>query len=168
MRFFALVIFMSPMLPAQQPMDSDFAQAVKEWTTKPEFSSPLVDHLPKSATVPSPKDILGHHIGAPKKLTYYGEILGYYRALAAKTPRVKIVDIGKTDEGRDSMVVFIGSEESIRNLETTRTNLARLADPRGITPAQARDIIEKTKPIYHLMGGLHSGETGPPKVLLKR
>ena len=26
--------------------DPDFAKAVKEWTTKPEFSSPLVDHLP--------------------------------------------------------------------------------------------------------------------------
>ena len=27
--------------------DPDFARAVKEWTTRPEFSSPLVDHLPK-------------------------------------------------------------------------------------------------------------------------
>ena len=32
-----------------------FCQAVKEWTTKPEFSSHLVDHLPQSTTVPSPK-----------------------------------------------------------------------------------------------------------------
>ena len=68
------------MLSAQQSLDADFAKSVKEWTTKPEFSSPLVDHLPKSATVPSPKDILGHHIGAPKKLTYYAELLTYYRA----------------------------------------------------------------------------------------
>ena len=32
--------------------DEDFARSVKEWTTKPEFSSPLVDHLPKVAGVP--------------------------------------------------------------------------------------------------------------------
>ena len=62
--------------------DPDFARAVREWTTKPEFSSPLVDHLPKVAGVPSPKDVLGHHIGEPKKLTYYADILKYYRALA--------------------------------------------------------------------------------------
>src|SRR5476651_1141425 len=62
--------------------DPEFARLVKEWTTKPEFSSPLVDHLPKVAGVPSPKDILGHHIGEPKKLTYYADILKYYRALA--------------------------------------------------------------------------------------
>ena len=65
-------------------MDPEFAKSVKEWTTKPEFISPLVDHLPKSAAIPSPKDILGHHIGAPKKLTYYEDILRYYRALAAR------------------------------------------------------------------------------------
>ena len=148
-------------------MDPDFAKSVKEWTTKPEFMSPLVDHLPKSTTVPSPKDILGHHIGAPKKLTYYGELLTYYKALAAKSPRVKIVDIGKSDEGRDQIVVFIGSEDTIKNLETYRKNLARLADPRGLTEAQAHDLIANTKPLYHLMGGLHSGETGPAEMLME-
>ena len=61
--------------PAVAQDDPDFARAVKEWTTKPEFSSPLVDHLPKVAGVPSPKDVLGHHIGEPKKLTYYGDIV---------------------------------------------------------------------------------------------
>ncbi|HEX8186055.1 MAG TPA: hypothetical protein VF747_14930, partial [Blastocatellia bacterium] len=65
---------------AQQQQDEDFAKSVKEWTTKPEFISPLVDHLPKVAGVPSPKDVLGHHIGAPGKLTYYADIVGYYRA----------------------------------------------------------------------------------------
>jgi len=129
--------------------------------------SPLVDHLPKSDTVPSPKDILGHHVGAPKKLTYYGELLTYYRALAAKSPRVKIVDIGKTDEGRDSIVIFLGSEDTIKNLDTYRANLAKLADPRGLTSAQAQDLIAHTKPLYHLMGGLHSGETGPAEMLME-
>ena len=71
-----------------QAMDPDYAAQVKEWTTKPEFLSPLVDHLPKSASVPSPKDVLGYYIGAPKKLTYYADVTRYYDALAAKSPRV--------------------------------------------------------------------------------
>jgi hypothetical protein len=154
-------------LAAQQQMDPDYAKSVKEWTTRPEFMSPLVDHLPKSATVPSPKDILGHYVGAPKKLTYYGELLTYYRALAAKSPRVKIVSIGQSDEGREQIVVFVGSEDTIKNLDTYKANLAKLADPRGLTPAQAQDIIAHTKPIYHLMGGLHSGETGPAEMLME-
>ena len=115
--------------------DPDFARAVKEWTTRPEFISPLVDHLPKVAGIPSPKDILGHHIGEPKKLTYYADILKYYRALAAATPRVKVVTIGKSNEGRDLVVVFVGGDESIRNLEVYRGDLAQLADQRTVTNA---------------------------------
>src|SRR5438105_6172574 len=147
--------------------DPDFARSVKEWTTRPEFGSPLVDHLPKVAGVPSPKDVLGHHIGEPKKLTYYADILKYYRALAAATPRVKVQSIGKSDEGRELVVVFVGADESIKGLEQYRTYLGQLADPRTLTDAQARDVIAKAKPIYHLMGGLHSGEVGPSEMLME-
>src|SRR5579863_579156 len=111
-----------------QQMDEDFAKSVKEWTTRPEFISPLVDHLPKSSGVPSPKDVLGYHAGAPNKLTYYADMIKYYHALEAKSPRVKVINIGKTDEGRECTIVFVGSEESIKNLETYRGYLAKLAD----------------------------------------
>src|SRR5471032_3351041 len=147
--------------------DPDFSRLVKEWTTRPDFTSPLVDHLPKVAGVPSPKDILGHHIGEPKKLTYYADILKYYRALAAASPRVKVISIGKSNEGRDLVVVFVGADESIKNLETYRGYLAQLADPRKISDAQAKEIIAKAKPMYHLSGGLHSGEVGPSEMLME-
>jgi hypothetical protein len=150
-----------------QTMDPDYAARVKEWTTKPEFLSPLVDHLPASSTVPSPKEFLGHHIGAPKELTYYADVLRYYDALAAHSGRVKVMHIGKTEEGRDSVIVFVGSEDSIAHLEDNRKNLARLADPRGLTDTAAHDLIAKTKPIYTLSGGLHSAELGPPEMLME-
>jgi hypothetical protein len=151
----------------QAEMDPDYAAAVKSWTTKPEFMSPLVDHLPKSATVPSPKDVLGYYIGAPKKLTYYADITRYYQALAAKSPRVKVIETGKTEEGKTTLIVFVGSEDSIAKLDTYKRNLARLADPRGLIDAQAHDIIAQTKPIYTVMGGLHSAEFGPPEMLME-
>jgi hypothetical protein len=50
--------------PAQ--VDADFISLVKQWTTKPEFLSPLVDHLPLKTGVPTPEDVLGYHIGQPK------------------------------------------------------------------------------------------------------
>ncbi|HET7619815.1 MAG TPA: M14 family zinc carboxypeptidase [Vicinamibacterales bacterium] len=158
-------------LPARQqstqPQDAEFARLVREWTTKPEFLSPLVDHLPKVAGVPSPKDVLGYYVGAPKKLTYYADMLKYYRALAAASPRVKVINIGTTDEGRECVIVYVGSDESIRNLDQEQRDLAQLADPRDITDAQAKTIIARAKPIYHLMGGLHSSETGPPEMLME-
>src|SRR5262245_25666584 len=150
-----------------QTQDDEFARRVKEWTTRPEFMSPLVDHLPLAPGIPSPKEILGYYIGTPKVLTYYSSVLNYYRTLAAKTPRVRVLPIGKTDEERECVVVVIGSEQSLQNLEQNRLHLARLADPRSISETQAQEIIGKTKPIYHLIGGLHSGETGPPEMLME-
>lgn len=150
-----------------QPQDEEFARLVAEWTTAPNYSSPLVDHLPKVRGVPSPKDILGHHIGAPATLTYYADILRYYRALSAATPRVRVETIGRSDEDRELVVVWVSSDENMRTLQKNRDNLAKIADPRGLSAAQIKQLIATTRPHYHLMGGLHSGETGPSEMLME-
>ena len=79
--------------------------------------------------IPSPKDVLGHHVGAPATLTYYADILKYYRALAAATPRVKIETIGKSDEDRELVVVWVSSDENIKSLHRTATTSRRLPIP---------------------------------------
>ena len=150
-----------------QPQDQEYAKLVKEWTTSPQFMSPLVDHLPTAPGIPTPKDVLGYYVGAPKKLTHTVDLASFYRALAAASPRAKVMTIGKTDEGRDCVVTVISDEDTIRNLDTYKSYLARLADPRGLTDDGAREIIAKAKPIYFFTGGLHSAETGPPEMLME-
>ena len=152
---------------SSQPQDEEFARLVAEWTTAPYYLSPLVDHLPKVNGIPTPKDVLGHHIGAPATLTYYADILKYYRALADATPRVRVETIGKSDEDRELVVVWVSSDENMRNLQHNRDNLAKLADPRSLSADQVKQLIATTKPHYHLMGGLHSGETGPSEMLME-
>jgi hypothetical protein len=152
---------------AQQSQDADYARLVKEWTTRSEFMSPLVDHLPKAASIPTTRDILGYYVGEPKKLTHYADLIRYYNALAAASKRVKILTTGQTDEGREQVVVVIASEETVRNLDTYKGYLAKLADPRGLTGDQAKQIISEAKPIYMFSGGLHSAETGPPEMLME-
>jgi hypothetical protein len=151
----------------KQVQDEDFAKAYQEWTGEAKYGSPLVDHLPKVAGIPTPKDVLGHHIGAPRTLTYYADIVKYYRALEKATPRVKVESIGKSDEGRDLVVVWVSSDANMKRLQQNRDNLAKLADPRGLPDAEVQSLINTTKPHYHLMGGLHSGETGPSEMLME-
>jgi len=151
----------------KQAQDEEFAKLYKEWTGNPIYGSPLVDHLPKVPGIPTPKDVLGYYIGAPGKLTYYEDILKYYRALAAATPRVRVESIGKSDEGRELVVVWVSSDANIKGLQGNRDNLAKLADPRGLSEPQVKNLIATTKPHYHLMGGLHSGELGPPEMLME-
>ena len=151
----------------KQTQDEDFAKAYAEWTGRVHYGSPLVDHLPKVAGIPTPKDVLGYHVGAPRKLTYYADMLKYYRALAAATPRVKVETIGKIRRRSRARrrLGLVGA--NIKNLQQNRDNLARLADPRGVPDAKIKQLIATTKPHYHLMGGLHSSETGPSEMLME-
>ncbi len=150
-----------------QRLDAEYERFYKAQTGDPRFGSPLVDHLPLAQGVPTPKDVLGYYIGTPRKLTYYEDILKYYRALAAASPRVRIETVGRSDEGRELVVVWISSEANIGALDANKANLATIADPRGKSDAEVRQVIARTKPHYHLMGGLHSGETGPSEVLME-
>ena len=120
----------------RQLQDEAFAKLYKEWTGDARYGSPLVDHLPLVKGVPTPKDVLGYHVGAPRKLTYYADILKYYRALAAATPRVQIESIGKSDEGRELVVVWVSSEQNMKGLRANRDRLAKIADPRGRSDAR--------------------------------
>src|SRR5262249_20672037 len=129
--------------------------------------SPLVDHLPKVPGIPSPKDVLGYYIGTPKKLTRTAEIGKYYRALAAASKRVKVMTVGTTDEGKECLVAIIAEEDTIRNLDTYKGYPPKLAARRGLSAEKAKPIIAQAKPIYFLTGGLHSGETGPPEMLME-
>jgi hypothetical protein len=150
-----------------QVQDEEFAKLYKEWTGEPKYGSPLIDHLPLVKGIPTPKEVLGYYIGAPQKLTYYADILRFYRALEAATPRVKVETIGRSDEGRELVVVWVSSDDNMRNLQQNRDNLAKLGDPRGLSDDQIHQLIATTKPNYHLMGGLHSGETGPSEMLME-
>ena len=152
---------------AAQATDPEFAKLVKEWTTKPEFLSPLVDFLPLKKGIPTPKDALGRHVGSPNRLTGVADAYAYYRALEKASPRVKIVSIGKTDEGREQIIVNISNEQTIKDLELYRGYLDKLADPRKTTPEAVKDVIAKAKPIYYVSGGQHSPETGPPEMLME-
>lgn len=150
-----------------QEMDADFAKSVKSWTTKPEFLSPLVDHLPLVKGIPSPKDVLGYHVGMPKRLTGTERIRAYFDALAKASKRVKIIEVGRTDEGRPCWSALIADEASIAAVDAYKGYLARLADPRGLSEVEAQAVVAKSKPIYHITGGLHSSETGPPEMLME-
>ena len=75
---------------AKVPIDEEYTKKIKEYTTQPFFSSPLVDYLPASKTVPTPKAVLGDVAGAPGKLPYAEEVYQYMRMLEKASSRVKV------------------------------------------------------------------------------
>ena len=151
------------------PIDEEYTRKIKEYTTEPFFTSPLVDYLPASKTVPTPKAILGDVAGAPGRLPYAGEVYEYMRMLEKASPRVKVYSIGKTEEGREMIAVAVSSEANMAKLQQNGERLAKLADPRtlNLDDAQAEKLIDGAVPIYYITGTIHSPETGAPTALME-
>jgi hypothetical protein len=152
---------------AQQNVDQEYTAGIRRHTTEPFFLTPLVDHLPASATVPSPLEHHGYIAGAPDVLTYPEAIAGYMRAVAAASPRVRVLEMGRSEEGREMILVVVSDEATVARLDDYRGRLARLADPRRTTPEEAARLIAEAKPVYWATGAIHSPETGSPEMLME-
>src|SRR5436189_85670 len=147
-----------------QPIDEEYTKKIREYTTEPFFLSALVDYLPASSTVPTPKAVLGDIAGARDNLPYSKEVYTYMRMLAKATPRVRVYSIGTSEEGREMIAVAVASDSLMANLDANKANLAKLADPRsiGMDDGEAARLVTQTTPVYYITGTIHSPESGAP------
>ena len=160
---------MKPGRDPNQPVDQDYTNKIREYTTAPYFNSPLTDYLPASPNVPTPKAVLGDVAGAPGKLPYAEDVYKYMRMLERASPRVKVFSIGTTEEGREMIAVAVASEQLIAKIDENRSRLAKLADPRTINmdEAEADRLVASSFPVYYITGAIHSTETGSPTALME-
>jgi hypothetical protein len=152
----------------KNPLDAAYGAKIKEYTTEKYFLTELVDHLPASDTIPSPEKILGYAVGTPNKLTHVADLNRYYRALAAATPRVRVlVAKEKSEEGREQLLIIVSDEANLAKLDRYKQITAKLGDPRNLTAADAQTLVTEGKPFYWASGSIHSPETGSPEMLME-
>src|SRR5262245_6241334 len=100
---------------AAQKQDAEYTALIKQSLTDPRINTELVDHLPASDKVPTPLKFLGHIAGQPGYLTYAKDIHAYMKAIADAAPtRTRFWTIGKTEEGRDQVVLPVANEATIK------------------------------------------------------
>ena len=167
---FAAAAMLAAPLSAQgptQPIDVEYTAKIKEYLTDARISTELVDHLPASSTVPTPLKFLGRIVGTPGELTYAKDIHRYLAAIAASSPRAKYWTIGKTEEGRDMVVLAIADSATLAQIDRYKGMLKELTDPRRTTEARAQELLGTAKPIYWITSGMHSPERGGPEMLME-
>ena len=154
-------------LPSPQKQDEEYTKLIKQYLQDPRISTELVDHMPASDKVPSPLKFLGRIPGTPGELTYAKTSNAITKRSRKRRPARKEWVIGKTEEGRDQIVIAIADEATIKQLDQYKDMLAKLGDPRKITQAQAQQLFHTAKPIYYINSGIHSPETGGPEMLIE-
>ena len=152
---------------ARQPIDEQYTQLIRQHLQDPRITTELVDHLPASDHVPSPLKFFGHIVGTPGELTYAKDIQRYYQALASVSPRARFWKIGTTEEGRDIVALAIADDATITALDRYKAMLSSLTDPRTTSDAEAARLLTTAKPIYYVVSGMHSPETGGPEMLIE-
>ena len=112
-----------------------------------------------AAHVTTPREQLGFNIGDDYQVANYTQLEAYWKKLATESDRMKLVDIGKTAEGRPQYMAIISSPENIRELAKYQSIARRLALAEGLTEAQAHELARTGKAVVWIDGGLHASET---------
>lgn len=163
---FLFLLIVTTQVNAQQ-IDESYNQKIKEYTTDKRFLPSSVLNLIIDAQVPSPQKFFGSIIGAPGIMHHTDEIYSYYKKLSATSSLLTIKQVGTTEEGRAINLVMIGNEDVMKRPEFFKNQLALLADPRKVGTTDVKPIINSTKPVFYLNGGLHSTEMGSPEMLME-
>ncbi len=111
------------------------------------------------AQVLTPKEHFGFNIGDDYNLANYTQTEAYFKKIANASDRIKLVDIGKTEEGRSQYMLIVTSPENHKNLEKYKEISQKLARAEGLTPDQAKELAAQGKAVVWIDGGLHSNET---------
>src|SRR5205814_5639247 len=99
--------------------------------------------LKAQTRITTPKEFLGFNFGDDYQLANYTRMSAYWRKLATESDRLRIVEIGKTAEGRTQLMVIVSSPANLRNLEHYRDISRRLALAEGLTDEQARALARE-------------------------
>ena len=116
--------------------------------------------------VTTPKEALGHDIGEDYFLATYSQLASYWKTIAAQSDRARLVEIGKTAEGRPQYMMIVSSPENLKALDRYKGIAAKLAKAQGLNADEAHALAHDGKAVVWIDGGLHAAEVEPAQALM--
>ena len=130
-------------------------------TLRYSFTYLLLLGLAAAQEITSPEKFFGFQLGADKKMARWDKIVEYFGVLEKQSGgRMKVVNMGPTSEGNPFLQVFITSAANMAKLDRYREVNARISDPRGLTEAQARSLVDEGKAVIVQSMSMHATEIG--------
>lgn len=117
------------------------------------------------STVIPPEKYLGFRPGTDRCLIDYEELISYLQKLDESSPRLHMVEIGRSPQGRPMYLLFISSEENISQLEKLRQINRRLALDPELSESERASLIDQGKVFLLATLSMHSDEVGPSQAL---
>ncbi len=108
--------------------------------------------------IPAPESVLGFRPGDDFRLATYEESIEYFKRLDAASDRLRLLEVGRTSEGRAWHLALVSSPENLANLDRYREIAQRIAHPAGLTDEDARRLARDGRAFVDISGGLHASE----------
>ncbi|MBV9242282.1 MAG: hypothetical protein JO314_09770, partial [Acidobacteria bacterium] len=135
-------------------------------SAQPEEKFDFYARGPYRDSVPRPQTILHYEPGSFH--TTYAQMEQVMRAIAgAASGRVKVYEIGETNEHRMQYVIAISSPENIARIDDIRANVAKLADPRTTSASEASQIAQSTPAIAWMAYTIHGNESASFEAMMQ-
>ncbi len=116
--------------------------------------------LSVKAQTQSPDQYLGYPLGS--RFTIHQKVVDYFKYVAAQHPNIKLLNYGKTYEGRELMVAVISAQANINNLEEIRKNNVAMSNA-----AAANLDVKKQPAILWLSYNVHGNEASSTETAMK-
>jgi hypothetical protein len=115
----------------------------------------------------APEQFFGFRIGTDGELARYPRILEYLQHLQQTTRRVRFEELGKTTMGNPYVLATISAPENLARLPRLLEINRRLADPRGLSEPEAKQLAQEGRAFYFVYGTIHSTEVGNTQSLIE-
>lgn len=121
---------------------------------------------PYRQQVPRPQTLLRYDVGDFH--TNYALMERVLDAIARAAPdRVRVFDIGLTNEYRMQHIVAVSAPENIARLDEIKSNLKRLSDPRTLAESEARQLASNTPVALWLQYTIHGNESASFEAMMQ-
>jgi hypothetical protein len=116
--------------------------------------------------VPRPQSILRYDVG--EFHTNYAMMERVLEKIAQAAPdRVRVMDMGQTNEHRMMHLVAISAPENIQRLDEIKSNIARLSDPRKTSTEEAQRIVSSSPLVVWLAYTIHGNESASFETMMQ-
>jgi hypothetical protein len=114
-----------------------------------------------TAQLRGPKTYYGFEPGEDRKLIDYEQLMTYLKELDAASGKMAIEQIGTSELGKPMYLVFISSEDNIRNLPRLKEINRELALNHQLSKQQQDALTDEGKAFFLFTLSMHSNEVGP-------
>ena len=125
----------------------------------------LVAAPAQAAPIPAPKQYFGFELGTTGKLARFSKIQAYLKLIGDNSNRADYFNLGTTTNGNEMPLLHVSSPANLAKVDQILAANDRLANPRGLSEEDAKELAANHIPVYYLEAGMHSTEVGPVQVI---